>query len=170
MQDNLIARLKYLQIVHHGEVELSHGGTSHYYIDLKKAYGDAEAFYLLAKRIGEKIPNKVSCIDGGGYGGLPLAAAVSALYLRDLSLVRDEPKNHGIIKMIEGHFPTKEDKIAIVDDVFTTGKSLQKIVDIIIPTGAEIVGCYVLVKRGEGQISVPVESLLRVEDLVVLKS
>ena len=39
MQKDLIARLKYLQIVHHGEVELSHGGTSHYYIDLKKAYG-----------------------------------------------------------------------------------------------------------------------------------
>ncbi len=166
MQKDLIARLKLLQIVHHGEVELSHGGTSQYYIDLKKAYGDAEAFYLLAKKLGEIIPNKVSCIAGGGYGGLPLAAAVSALYLRDLSLVRDEPKDHGIIKIIEGHFPTKEDKVAIVDDVFTTGKSLQRIVDIITPTGAEIVGCYVLVKRGEGRISIPVESLLRIEDLL----
>ncbi len=166
MQKDLIARLKYLQIVHHGEVELSHGGTSHYYIDLKKAYGDAEAFYLLAKRIGEIIPNKVSCIAGGGYGGLPLAAAVSVLYLRNLSSVRDEPKDHGIIKIIEGHVPTKEDKVAIVDDVFTTGKSLQKIIDIIAPTGAGIVGCYVLVKRGEGQISMPIESLLRVEDLL----
>ncbi|MBI4147578.1 orotate phosphoribosyltransferase [Candidatus Woesearchaeota archaeon] len=165
MQKDLIARLKYLQIVHHGEVELSHGGASHYYIDLKKAYGNAEAFYLLAKRIGEKIPNKVSCIAGGGYGGLPLAAAVSTLYLRDLSLVRDEPKDHGIKRIIEGHVPTKEDKVAIVDDVFTTGKSLQKIIDIITPTRAEIVGCYVLVKRAEGQISVPVESLLRIEDL-----
>lgn len=166
MQKDLIARLKLLQIVHHGEVELSHGGTSHYYIDLKKAYGDAEAFYLLAKRLGEKIPNKVNCVAGGGYGGLPLATAVSVLYQRGLSLVRDEPKDHGIIKTIEGYVPAKEDKVAIVDDVFTTGKSLQKIIDIITPTGAEIVGCYVLVRRGEGQISIPVESLLRIEDLI----
>jgi len=62
--------------------------------------------------------------------------------------------------------PKEGDKVAIVDDVFTTGKSLQKIVDVIIPTGAEIVGCYVLVKRGEGQTSVPVESLLHMEDLL----
>ena len=160
MQEDLITRLKQLQIVHYGEVELSHAGPAQLYFDVKKAYGDAEAFKLLTRRIGDKIPSRTSCIAGSGYGGIPLAAGISLMYGRNLALVRDEPKDHGIIKLIEGYLPGKDDKVAIVDDVFTTGNSLQKIIDIITPTGAEIVGCYVLVKRREGQLSVPVESLL----------
>lgn len=166
MQNDLIARLKQLQIVQYGEVELIHAGASQIYFDFKKAYGDAEAFYLLTKRLGYLISHRTTCLAAAGYGGLPLAAGISMLYRRNLALVRDQPKDHGIIKTIEGYIPNKDDKVAIVDDVFTTGESLQKILDIITPTGAEIVGCYVLVKRGEGQLSVPVESLLRVEDLL----
>ena len=163
---DLIARLKQLQVVCWKEVELSHGGTSHYYIDFKKAYGDAEAFKLLARRLGDKIPDRTNCIAAYGHGGLPLAGALSVMYGRNLSMVRTELKDHGLSKYIDGYEPREGDKVVIVDDVFTTGKTLQKIVDILVPTGAEIIGCYVLVKRGEGQLSVPVESLLRVEDLL----
>ncbi|MDO8511314.1 MAG: phosphoribosyltransferase family protein [Nanoarchaeota archaeon] len=166
MQDDLITRLKQLKIVHRGEVELSHAGPSDYYIDIKKAYGDAEAFDLMAKRLGEKIPNRTNCIAASGHGGLPLAGALSVLYKRNLSLVRTELKDHGLLKYIDGYVPSEGDRVAIVDDVFTTGRTLQKVINIITPTGAEIVGCYVFVKRGEGQLSVPVESLLRVEDLL----
>ena len=166
MQDDLITRLKKLQIVHREEVELSHAGPSNYYIDIKKAYGDAEAFGLMVKRLGEKIPNRTSCIAASGHGGLPLAGALSILYARNLSIVRTELKEHGLPKLIDGYIPSEGDKVAIVDDVFTTGRTLQKIIGLITPTGAEIVGCYVFVKRGEGQLSVPVESLLRVEDLL----
>ena len=166
MQDDLIMRLKQLGIVRHQPVELSHAGPAQLYFDFKQAYGDAEAFKLLAKRVGERIPNRTSCIAGSGYGGIPLATGISLMYGRNVALVRTELKDHGIIKLIEGYLPGKDDKVAIVDDVFTTGKSLQKIIDIVTPTGAEIVGCYVILKRGEGQISVQVESLLKVEDLL----
>lgn len=166
MQDDLITRLKQLKIVHRGEVELSHAGSSDYYIDVKKAYGDAEAFELMTKRLGEKIHQRTNCIAASGHGGLPLAGALSVLYARNLSLVRTELKEHGLLRSIDGYIPSKNDKVAIVDDVFTTGKTLQKIIDIITPTGAEIVGCYVFFKRGEGKLTVPVESLLSVEDLL----
>ncbi|MBI2582214.1 hypothetical protein HYV87_03775 [Candidatus Woesearchaeota archaeon] len=175
MQD-LIARLKGLQVVHHGEVQLSHGGISNLYFDFKqKAYGDAEAFYLINKYLGQQIPNRVNCIAGGGYGGIPLATGLSLMFWRNQTLVRDQPKEHGIKRIFEGYTPQEADKVAIVDDVFTTGRSLQKVVDLIVPTGAEIIGCYVILKRGEGELSitrgeekipVPVESLLRVEDLL----
>ena len=50
------------------------------------------------------------------------------MYGRNLALVRDEPKDHGIIKLIDGYLPGKDDKVAIVDNVFITGNSLQKII------------------------------------------
>ena len=166
MQDDLIARLKQLQIVQRGEVQLSHAGSSDYYIDIKKAYGDADAFELMDKSLAVNIPQRTNCIAASGYGGVPLAGALSVLYQRNLSLVRVEHKEHGLLKSIDGYVPSEGDRIAIVDDVLTTGRTLQKVIDIIAPTGAEIVGCYVFVKRGEAQLSVPVKSLLQVEDLL----
>lgn len=166
MINDLILRLKQLQIVQQGPVELKNAGASQYYIDIKKAYGDAEAFRLLVKNMGIIIPNQTTCIAGAGYGGLPLAAALSVMFDRNLVLVRDTPKDYGIIKPIDGYNPTAEDKIAIVDDVFTTGGSLRKIIQTLEPTGADILGCYVVVKRGEGKLNVPVEHLINVEDLL----
>jgi len=163
---NLLYRLKQLEIVQHGKVKLSHAGNSDTYFDFKKAFGDAEAFHLLTKYLGEHIPNGTTCIAGGGYGGIPLATSLSLMFYRNLTLVREKPKKYGTMKTIEGHVPTKEDKVTIVDDVFTTGKTLQKIVDLLAPTGAEIVGCYVLLKRGQGDLTVPTYSLLKPEDLV----
>lgn len=166
MQDDLIIRLKQLQIVHQGPVELKNAGSSQYYIDIKKAYGDAEAFDLLVRHLGEKIPNRTTCIAASGYGGIPLAAALAVNYLRNLVLVREEPKSHGLMKMIEGYTPTNEDRITIVDDVFTTGGNLRKIIALLQPTGAEMIGCYVVVKRGQGDLPVPLEYLLEVKDLL----
>src|SRR3989344_8478758 len=166
MQDDLITRLKQLKIVHCEEVELSHDGPSNYYIDIKKAYGDAKAFPLMVDLMAKEIPHPTNCIAASGHGGLPLAGALSVLYARNLSLVRTELKEHGLLKYIDGYVPSKGDKVAIVDDVFTTGRTLQKVINIITPTGAEIVGCYVFVKRGEGPLSVPVVSLLHIEELL----
>ena len=166
MQDDLITRLKQLHILRRGE---SSADPSDYYLDIKKACGDAEAFELMANRLGEKIPNGTNCIAASGYGGLALAGAVSVIYERNLSLVRTEQKDHGLLKWIEGYIPSPGDKVTIVNDVFdflTNGETLQNIIDTIAPTGAEIVGCYVLVKRGEGKLSVPVEGLLQVKDLL----
>ena len=88
------------------------------------------------------------------------------IFERNLSIVRTEPKDRSLPRFIEGYIPSPSDKVAIVNDVFINGETLQDIIDAIAPTGAEIVGCYVLVKHGEEKLSVPVESLLKVEDLL----
>ena len=68
----------------------------------------------------------------------------------NLTLVRDEPKKHGKGGWIDGYVPNEQDKVVLVDDVFTTGGSLRKLIKILEPTKAEIIGVYVVVKRGEG--------------------
>lgn len=166
MIQELIEKLKQLPVVERGTVELKNAGISDYYINIKKAYGDPELMFLLCKNLWEKIPKEVTCVAGSGHGGIPLATRMSGLYARKLALVRDGAKEHGLNQMIDGYVPSSKDKIAIVDDVFSTGGSLRKIIETLTPTGAEILGSYVIVKRGEGQLSVPWQYLMTAEELL----
>ncbi|MDP3698522.1 MAG: phosphoribosyltransferase family protein [Nanoarchaeota archaeon] len=166
MIQDLISRLKQLSVVERGTVELKNARTSDYYINIKKAYGDPELMFLLCKNLWEKIPKEVTCIAGSGHGGIPLATRMSGLYACKLALVRDGPKEHGMIELIDGHMPSSKDKVAIIDDVFSTGGSLRKVIEILQPTGAEIIGCYVIVKRGEGVLPVPWQYLMTAEELL----
>lgn len=165
MLQDLIARLKQAKIVHHGPVELKNAGTSAHYIDIKEAYGDPQLFFLIGEYLREKIPSQTTCIAASGYGGIPLAASLSGLY-RHLTLVREQQKEYGMGGWIDGYTPTSRDKIAIVDDVCTTGSSLRKMIEALRPTGAEILGCYVVVKRREVNLSVPIVHLMTAEELL----
>ena len=63
--------------------------------------------------------------------------------------VRKEPKGHGTGKLIEGPFEPV-DRVAVVEDVITTGGSALKAIDAIRAAGAIVVGVIALVDREEG--------------------
>lgn len=165
MIQDLIERLKKAQIVHKEPVNLKNAGISTYYIDIKEAYGDPQLFFLMGEYLQERIPSGTTCIAAAGYGGIPLAARLSG-FNRHLTLVREEPKEYGMGGWIDGYLPTSKDKITIVDDVCTTGSSLRKMIEILRPTEAEILGCLVVVKRGEANLSVPVSYLMTADELL----
>lgn len=166
MANKLVKILKQINIIHRGSINLKNIGVSDFYVNLKKAYGYPEALNLISDELYYKIDKNVNCIAAAGYGGISIATLISSKYNLNLILVRDESKKYGKKGLIEGYIPNEKDKIAIIDDVFTTGGSLNKIIDILGPTGAEIVGCYVVVKRGDGELRVPVTDLLNVEELL----
>lgn len=113
---------------------------SEWYVDVKRSYGEQGflhkyAIYILSS-IGLDIQN-FSCIVGSGHGGISLATEIfSRLEMYDikLSLIRNSPKNHGKPTMFDG-YPieelSKNKKILIVDDVFTTGGSIKKIINLL---------------------------------------
>jgi len=169
----LIQRLKEIGVVHQQPVHLSHAGTSDIYFSIKDAYGypDArqcmsEVFWELILADSNKAQRSVTCVAAIGYGGIPPASDLSLNYDWKLTLIRDEPKQRGLEKQIEGYQPTPDDLVAIIDDVCTTGATLQKAVDIIQTTGATVLGCYVLVKRGKTHLSVPLRYVLTPKDLL----
>ena len=166
MSDELIRKLKQLDIIYREPVNLKNAGASDFYVDIKKAYGYPDALNQISDELWKKIDKNVTCIATAGYGGLSPATVISSRHDLYLALVRDEPKKHGRSCWIDGYIPNEQDRVAIVDDVFTTGGSLKKIVGVIEPTGAEIIGCYVVVKRGNGKIQVPVTYLLTSEELL----
>lgn len=166
MQKALLQKLKSLDLVRKEDIQLKNAGSSNLYIDVKKAYGDPMVLSLLCDVLWQDVSPKATCIAASGYGGLPPASVLAARYDLKLSLVRDEVKDHGAINQIDGYVPTSEDQVVIVDDVFTTGGSLRKTVEIVRSTGAGILGCRVVVKRGEGALDVPLSHIFVLEDLL----
>jgi orotate phosphoribosyltransferase len=148
------------------QISLKGGGISDFYIDIKKAYGYPDVLDLISHYIYAHLHNGTNCIAAAGYGGLPPAAVIATKYHLKLALVRDEAKKHGKGGMIDGYVPTKEDKITVIDDVFTTGGGLVKTTKILEQTGAQILGYVVVAKRGEGDMNGRLKYLLVPEDLI----
>jgi orotate phosphoribosyltransferase len=108
-----------------------------------------------------------TCLAASGYGGLPLGVIVSQLSGLPLAMVRDSEKNHGKKGLIDGFVPTAQDKVTILDDVYTSGSSLSQTITNLHDTGADILGCHVIVARGDtSKFEFPVSYLLSTKDLV----
>jgi len=139
-----------------GEVTLSSGKPSNYYLDAKMVTMDPEGAYLLAETLLEMLPEDVEAIGGPTLGADPIVGAVAALsYLKGKPiaafLVRKEAKSHGKLKLIEGPFPAKSGtKVAIVEDVVTTGNSVLQAIRAAEDAGAKVVAVMALVDRLEG--------------------
>lgn len=166
MPSDLIELLKQLDIVYRKSVDLKNAGVSDFYFDIKKAYGYSRALNQISNELWGRIDKSVTSIVTAGYGGLSPATVIASRHNLYLTLIRDKLKKHGKVGWIDGYIPNGQDKVAIIDDVFTTGGSLRKIIEVIKPTGAEILGCYVVIKRGEGKLRVPLTYLLTSDDLI----
>jgi orotate phosphoribosyltransferase len=98
---------------------------------------------------------KPDAIGGLSMGADPLVTAagvVSAIEKRPLPgfLVRKEAKKHGRQKQIEGLENPRGKKVAIVDEVCTTGGSTQEAIDAAEREGCEVIAVISLVDREEG--------------------
>jgi orotate phosphoribosyltransferase len=165
MGEELIKKLKESGVVEERSVVLKHAGESKIYVHIKKAYGNPVIMNKIADGIWNMLNKDATCITAAGYGGLSPASIISSVYGLKLTMIREEEKDHGHLELIEGHVPSKEDKIVLFDDVLTTGRSLRHMIEVLEPTEAEILGCYVVVKRNEVDLGVPVHHMMTLEEL-----
>jgi len=164
-QEKLIKKLKELDVVVKEPVKLRGGEKSDFYVDIKKAYGDPVAFSLISNAMADLLDDKATCIAASGYGGLPLATVIALKNNLKLVLVRDSVKDHGTRSLIDGYVPTEKDKVVIIDDVLTTGSSIAETIGVLKETNVELLAAYVVVKRGNAQLEIPIKHLLTVEEL-----
>lgn len=155
LKDRLIRILKEKSLITNVTRVLASGRTSNYYIDAKLTTLDPVGASLIGRFILEALaPYDIHAIGGYTLGADPIvsvAAALSAETSRPLSafIVRKEPKKHGERKMIEGPFK-KGWKVAVVDDVVTTGGSTLKACRAVEEEGGEVVLTLAIVDRLEG--------------------
>lgn len=141
-----------------GEVTLSSGKKSNYYLDCRLTTLDPEASVLIGHAILELLAAKgirADAIGGMSIGADPVVSAVVALSFlegRPLRgfLVRKERKEHGRQKLIEGLEACAVRDVVIVDDVCTTGKSTLQAIAAAEREGMKVLAVISLVDREEG--------------------
>lgn len=139
-----------------GKFVLTSGKESNYYFDGKQVTLHPEGAYLLAKIIIAKIRNdNIQAVGGPTIGADPIVGALAAVaYLEGLEIklfiVRKAAKQHGMKKLIEGPALSPGERVAIVEDVMTTGSSIMKAVDAVREAGGRVVKVIPLVDRLEG--------------------
>jgi orotate phosphoribosyltransferase len=136
-------------------VTLSSGRTSDYYIDCKRVTLSPEGAYLTAKLMLEMIRPDVSAVGGLTLGADPIVSSISVLSHqqgRGLAalIVRKEPKKHGTMNYVEGPNLESGAKVAVVEDVVTSGASLIRAIDRIASAGYQPVQALSILDRQEG--------------------
>ena len=81
----------------------------------------------------------VECIAGVATGGIPQGALAADEIGIPFVYVRSEAKGHGLKNMIEGQVH-KGQKVVVVEDLISTGKSSLKAVEALQEAGAEVLG------------------------------
>tara|TARA_B100001094_G_scaffold269322_1_gene273469 strand:+ start:484 stop:1587 length:1104 start_codon:yes stop_codon:yes gene_type:complete len=147
-----------------GKFTLKNKTTSKYYFNIKNII----SYPKLVKEIGDALYEKLDDFDiicGIPYGGLATAMYISTTYNKPLIIVRDKPKEYGTKLQIEGEY-SNIDRCVIVDDVITSGKSLQETIDIL-KDRVNIVDAAVVFNRQQNfTTSIPVKYLLCKNDIV----
>ncbi len=118
---------------------------------------------------------QVDAVGGLTLGADPIAYAISYASaasekpLRAFT-VRKQAKEHGTGKLIEGPF-NAGDRVAIIEDVITTGRSALQAIEAVRSAGGEIAGVLALVDREEGgreaieATGVPVVSIVKASEI-----
>ncbi len=162
-----------------GHFTLASGRESTLYIDARLTTMSPEGLSLIGPMGLDAIIQaswNVSAIGGLTLGADPMSFAIayaSAATQHPLRAftVRKEAKLHGTGRLIEGPFQAG-DRVAVIEDVITTGASAIRAMDAIQAAGGIVVGVLSLVDREEGgreailARGVPVISLARAQDIV----
>jgi len=139
-------------------VVLASGRESDFFIDCKQAVLTAEGHVLVGEVMLEALASFGPCVAVAGVelGGCPLASAVAMTsHARgtplDAVYVRKDAKDHGSRRLLEGssRLPAGA-RIALLEDVVTTGGSTLKAAARLRDAGFEVAGVVALVDRLEG--------------------
>jgi orotate phosphoribosyltransferase len=133
---------------------LASGKTSGYYFDMKPTTLDPEALSLLCPALYELASDRRGVFVGGlAAGAIPIVTALvhySASHDGIMGFyVREEIKNHGTQKLIEGHLEDGAEVI-MVDDVTTSGSSVMKAIEAVKDRGCRVIRVITIVDRLEG--------------------
>ena len=92
----------------------------------------------LAQLVKEKYPN-VEVIAGVATGAIAQGAMVADELNLPFVYVRSSPKDHGLENLVEGDLQEGQ-KVVVIEDLISTGKSSLKAVDALRNCGADVLG------------------------------
>lgn len=146
----LLATLSYK----YGTFRLASGLQSDFYVDVKQTVFHAQGARLVGELLCDRLARHgVTLVGGMAVGAVPLVsvalvAAARRGYLLDGFFVRKDVKDHGTARRLDGRFRA-DAKIALVEDVVTTGASTLAAIDAVEAAGAKVALIVTVVDREE---------------------
>jgi len=155
---------------------LASGEMSCDFIDGKHALSRGRDLRLACQVIADSID--LLNIQYNAVGGLTLGADQFshgvAAYLaddREWFVVRKAPKGRGTNQRVEGATLNSDSRVLLVDDIVSSGGSIQQAYEHVVETGASVVAAVTLVDRGEvakaffEDLAVPYQPVFTYQDL-----
>lgn len=132
--------------------QLSSGGHSRDYIDLRRAVARGADLELTARAVIDALAAASVVFDAIGgmtMGADPVAHAVALLSGLSWYSVRKAPKDHGRAQRIEGATVRPGVRVVVMEDTVSTGRSLLEALEVVAETGAEIVAACTILDRAD---------------------
>jgi orotate phosphoribosyltransferase len=141
-----------------GHFRLSSGRHSDRFVQKFRLLEDPRLLEPVAKEIAARFRDAApTVVVGAAVGGILLAYEV-ARQLGTKSIFVE--KEHGVPTLRRGFTISPDDRALIVEDVVTTGRSVNETIAVVRAAGAAIVGLGVIVARGALPEGVPSFALL----------
>lgn len=159
-----------------GAFKLTSGKMSPYYIDLRIVPSFPDAFQKICDSYVRFVKSEIGTdnverIAGIPVAGIPFASVVSFNLKKPFLYVRKGARLHGRERRIEGII-APGNRILLIDDLVTTGLSLQKAARAIVAEGGMVTEAVVLIDRQEGgkeklaRSGLRLHALLSITDIV----
>jgi orotate phosphoribosyltransferase len=165
----LITALRDADAVKYGEFELSHGGTSDYYVDKYVFETNPRCLERIAAAFAERLGG--AKLGGVALGGVPLVAVTSVETGLPYVIARKQQKAYGTGNLVEGQLDEGEE-VVVIEDIATTGQSAVDAAEALRDAGAVVERVLVVVDREEGASEnlaahdLELESLVTASDLL----
>lgn len=164
-------------IVQYGDFVLKSGSNTDIYFDMRSITNnphltrdvcDALKNLIHKESISYSEEYEKVCIVGVPTGAVPIAAILANRMNLPFAMIRDEIKEHGLGKQIEG---SDCKYVILVEDVITTGSSIEKYADILKAAGREILLVVCILNREAGGFEhiekiYSAVSLLKISDFI----
>lgn len=133
-----------------GTFTLRSGRTSHYYLDKYLFSTQPDVLQALGEAFAERIDaSDVDRLVGAELGGIPLVTVASIATGLPCLFVRNQKKDYGTAKQLEGNLESG-DRVIIIEDIATTGGQVLEAARTIEAAGATVTKIIATIDRQEG--------------------
>lgn len=137
-------------IIQFGNFTLKSGLKSNIYINCKLLMSYPDMLRSVAFKLSEFINDDKIMIAGVPLGGIPISTIIANNLNLPMIMIRKQIKNHGTNNIIEGKI--REKNIILIEDVFTTGNSTLKTIEMIENFGLKVIQIIAIIDRGYGAL------------------
>lgn len=156
--DELRALLERRGAILTGHFVLSSGLHSDRFIQKFRIFEDPPTAQAVGAALAELLrPSRPQVVMSAAVGGIiPGFVVAKALGVRNIFV----EKEAGVPALRRGFRVDPGERVAVVEDVMTTGKSAEEVVGVAKAAGGEVVAIGAVVKRGRVNLPLPVSALL----------